>query len=305
MQEQCIQPITFCISTHNNLDYLKLAVISVREYSYYSDAPFIIYAENCTDGTNEWLIENQCKYNISCIIQSNDVLLGIGGGMNKVAELVNTEYIMFLHSDFVVSRNWDIACLKMFDKYPDKKMWVSPYQILPNIFNELKSPGKLIVDMDTFGSYYHDFNTKLFINYACKFTKLNSELEYSIPMGVSGLIKKSDWDYIGGNDNLFSPASYDDIDLFLRMTLEGFKLLTIGSSIVYHFGARGSHYPEDDFNNKSTRQHNAEINNNSKFCLKWGDLPWIHPHSGYQLTQKLIDRYKILKLLKQHNNFKL
>ena len=47
--------ITHCISTHNNLPYLKLAVQSVRTHSYWKDAPFIIHAENCTDGTNEWL----------------------------------------------------------------------------------------------------------------------------------------------------------------------------------------------------------------------------------------------------------
>ncbi len=46
--------ITHCISTYNNLPYLKLAVQSVRTHSYWNDAPFIIHAENCTDGTDEW-----------------------------------------------------------------------------------------------------------------------------------------------------------------------------------------------------------------------------------------------------------
>ena len=44
--------ITFCISTYNNLKYLEIAVKSVRKNSYYKDAPFIIHAENCTDGTD-------------------------------------------------------------------------------------------------------------------------------------------------------------------------------------------------------------------------------------------------------------
>ena len=50
--------MTFCISTLNNNNYLQLAIKSVRENSYFKDAPFVIYAENCTDGTNEWLEEN-------------------------------------------------------------------------------------------------------------------------------------------------------------------------------------------------------------------------------------------------------
>ncbi len=93
-------PLTFCISTYNNLDYLKLAVHSVRKNSFFSDAPFIIHAENCTDGTDEWLEQNSEQYNITYFVDKNEVPVGIGGGMNFCADRVETEYIMFLHSDF-------------------------------------------------------------------------------------------------------------------------------------------------------------------------------------------------------------
>jgi len=54
--------ITFTLSTFNTLNYLKLAIESVRKNSYYKHAPFVIHAENCTDGTDEWLLENKDKY---------------------------------------------------------------------------------------------------------------------------------------------------------------------------------------------------------------------------------------------------
>ena len=50
---------TFCIGTHNNIDYLKWAIHSVRQNSYYKTAPFVIHAENCSDGTNQFLEENK------------------------------------------------------------------------------------------------------------------------------------------------------------------------------------------------------------------------------------------------------
>jgi GT2 family glycosyltransferase len=100
-------PLTFCISTFNNLPYLKIAVESVRKNSFYKDAPFIIHAENCTDGTDEWLFENTKRYNLSIYIDKNEEPIGIGGGMNFCAERVETEYIMFLHSDFYVTKDWD------------------------------------------------------------------------------------------------------------------------------------------------------------------------------------------------------
>ena len=43
--------ITHCISTYNNLDYLKLAIQSVRKNAFFKDMPIIVYAENCSDGT--------------------------------------------------------------------------------------------------------------------------------------------------------------------------------------------------------------------------------------------------------------
>ena len=109
--------ITHCISTYNNLPYLKLAIQSVRTQSYWKDAPFIIHAENCTDGTNEWLEEYGEAYDLEYYIDINDKPKGIGGGMNFCAERVKTEYINFLHSDFYVSKNWDLELMKVHDKY--------------------------------------------------------------------------------------------------------------------------------------------------------------------------------------------
>ena len=63
--------ITFCISTFNNLEYLKIAIGSVRKNSYYKDAPFVVHAENCDDGTDEWLEENQQLYKLEIYIDKN------------------------------------------------------------------------------------------------------------------------------------------------------------------------------------------------------------------------------------------
>ena len=51
--------ITTCISTNNNLNYLKLAIKSVRQNAYYKDMPIIVHAENCNDGNDELLNENK------------------------------------------------------------------------------------------------------------------------------------------------------------------------------------------------------------------------------------------------------
>jgi glycosyltransferase involved in cell wall biosynthesis len=267
------QPITFCISTFNNLNYLKLAVDSVRKYSYYNNAPFIIHAENCTDGTNEWLIENQQTYDLEVYIESNNInVRGIGGGMNFCAEKVKTEFIMFLHSDFYVSKNWDMECMRLFQKYPDEKMWVFSQRIQPNIFNEESRPATIIVPKDWFGAYYYDFDKESFLEYAEEFSQMNDHT-FEWGEGVSGLIRKIDWDYVGGNDPIFSPTSWEDKDLFLRMLYENYKLIVTTKSVVWHFGARGSHRLEENDGKSDRRQIESEIKNYKNWLNKWGRPP--------------------------------
>ncbi len=270
-------PLTFCISTWNNLPYLKLAVESVRKNSYFKDAPFIIHAENCTDGTNEWLFENRDRFNLTLLVEpENEIVRGIGGGMNVCADHAETEYICFLHSDFYVTKHWDKALLDIHEKYPNEKLWVNSHRVEPNMFNNPDSrPGTLIVDKSIWGAYHDDFDSDEFEIWADQFTLQNTEYEIPKGEGVSGLIRKVNWDEIGGNDPIFAPASWDDMDLFLRMTQNGFRFVLTGASLVWHFGARGSHRLEENNGRSSERQLIAEQENIHKWLGKWGSLPII------------------------------
>jgi len=265
--------ITFCISTFNNLEYLKIAIDSVRTNSHYNDAPFIIHAENCEDGTDEWLKEHAEEYDLEYYIDKNDVPLGIGGGMNFCAERVKTEYIMFLHSDFYVTKDWDLDLLNVFEQYPDEKLWVNSHRVEPKMFPGQESRhGTVIVPQDEFGAYYHDFRKDEFERWANQFTKMN-DFQISKGEGVSGLIRKCDWDEIGGNDPLFAPASWEDMDLFLRMLQAGFRFVLPSKSLVWHFGARGSHRLEENEGKTWERQLKSEENNRRKWAEKWGSMP--------------------------------
>lgn len=266
--------ITFCISTHNNLEYLKIVVDSVRKHSYFRDSPFVIHTENCTDGTDEWLELNKQKYNLTLLIEPNNIQVrGIGGGMNICAENVNTEYIMFLHSDFYVTPNWDKSLMNVIHKYPNDRLWVNSWRVEPKMFpNSATTPGNIVVPTDTFGEYHYNFDSTFFDEWSNEFTQTN-DIEIPRGLGVSALIRKSDWDYVGGNDPIFAPTSWDDHDLFLRMKQSGFKFVTTSKSVIYHFGARGSHRLEENDNKSSQRQMEAEQRNTLKFIKKWGGIP--------------------------------
>jgi len=277
--------LTFCISTYNNLNYLKIAIDSVRKNSYYKDAPFIIHAENCDDGTNEWLKENKDKYGLEYYIDKNNTPLGIGGGMNFCAEKVKTEYIMFLHSDFYVTKNWDKSLLDLFEKYPNDKLWVNSWRVEPNMFNIKTTPGNIVVPKNAFGEYYYNFDSGSFDTYCQEFISSNN-IEIPKGLGVSALIRKKDWDFIGGNDPIFAPTSWDDMDLFLRMENNKFKFITTAKSLIYHFGARGSHRLEENNNQTSERQKSTEHKNIKKFIKKWGGFPYFDDYGQIKGIKK-------------------
>ena len=57
------------------------------------------------------------------------------------------------------------------------------------------------------------------------------------------------------------------------MLNKGFKFVLTSKSLVFHFGARGSHRLEENNNKSSDRQKNAEQANAQKFINKWKGLP--------------------------------
>ncbi len=270
--------MTFCVSTYNSLPFLKLAVKSIRKNSYYSESPFIVFADGCNDGTDEWLRKNEEKYNLTLLIEPRSEHSSNGYGMNKVAELVETEYINFIHADMYVAPNWDLKLLEEIEKYSDdERVLISSYRFQPNLFqggNEPDRPGTIMVNPEEFGDNTDTFNVELFESESKEFQERHKLINFPKAEGCSFIIKKRDWDYVGGNDLRFKPNGFEDMDLFLRMREEGYKYKVIGSSVVYHFAGRGG----NGFFGKGTEKRNesnenGERKSSTEFYKKWGGLP--------------------------------
>ena len=270
--------ITTCISSNNNLEYLKLAIKSVRQNAYYKDQPIIVHAENCNDGTDEWLKENKEKHNLEIYIDHNNNPKGIGGGMDFCVNKSKTEFINIIHADMWVAPNQDLELLKLYDNIDENtRLIASSFRIQPKIFPNDPNyrPGTVFVPIDEFGAYHNDFDSSYFDKWATEFSQ-NNNVDVRKGGGAGFFCRKKDYEWIGGNDPLFAPASYEDMDLFIRMQLEGYEFKMTCKSVLWHFSARGSHFRDeakDNFSSKSKRQMLAEHNNAQKFVNKWGKLP--------------------------------
>jgi GT2 family glycosyltransferase len=270
--------ITTCISSNNNLEYLKLAIKSVRQNAYFKDMPIVVHAENCNDGTDIWLKNKMHKYKLDVYIDHNNQPKGIGGGMNFCVDKAKTEFVNIIHSDMWIAPNQDIELLKLYDGLDkDVKLIASSFRIQPKIFQADPDyrPGTVFVPIDEFGAYHDNFDKHYFDKWVTEFSRDN-ELTVRKGGGAGFFCRKRDYVYIGGNDSLFAPASWEDKDLFIRMQLEGYEFKMTSKSVVWHFSARGSHFRDeakDNFNSKSQRQQKAEQVNIQKWIKKWGSLP--------------------------------
>jgi len=286
--------ITTTISTNNNLEYLKLALKSIRQNAHYNYMPIIVHAENCDDGTDEWLKLNE--YNVEYHIDHNDNPKGIGGGMNFCVDKVKTEFVNIIHSDMWCAPNQDSELLKLYDD-TDKRLIASAFRIQPRIFPNDPDyrPGTVFHPMEEFGAFCYEFDSDYFDRWAVEFSKEN-DIRVRKAGGAGFFCRVEDYKWIGGNDPLFAPASWEDKDLFVRMQLEGFEFVMTTKSILWHFSARGSHFRDeakDDLTKKSMRQQKSERDNIQKWIKKWGRLPeedketFVKPIYGTNVNTRL------------------
>ena len=269
--------ITTCISSYNNLNYLKLAVKSVRQNAYFNDMPINIHAENCTDGTNEWLEENKEKLNLTPIIESNKVPRGIGGGMDICVANAETEYVNIIHADMWIAPNQDLELLRLYTDHnydPKTRLIASSFRIQPKIFpnDPWYRPGTVFVAPDEFGEFHHNFDHKYFDEWATQFSAQNDATVRKAG-GAGFFCRKADYEWIGGNDDRFAPAYWEDHDLFIRMQLEGYEFKMITKSVQWHFSSRASRFPDDNIKQRPDRLAKIEQESTRQFIEKWGRLP--------------------------------
>ena len=272
--------ITSVIPTYNNLPFLKLTVQSIRQNCYYNDMPIFIFAENCTDGTNEWLAKSADKLKLQYYIETDNVeQRGIGGGIDLCVSQVKTEFVNILHSDFWLAPNQDIELLKLYDDVkPSERLIASSFRIQPNIFpnDPPYRPGTVFVDFDEFGAHDDEFESEYFDRWATEFSKDN-DIHVRKAGGAGYFCRVEDHIHIGCNDPRFEPMYWEDKDLFMRMQMEDYKFIMTSKSVIWHFTSRTSRFPDGtkELDNNKRPPHLVEWERRAtqRFIEKWGRLP--------------------------------
>jgi GT2 family glycosyltransferase len=259
---------SWLINTFRSLPYLKLAVESIRENAFYKKQPILVYVEN-DEETAEWL---KHQGDITSIVEYNQVPKGIGGGVNEAIKQVKTEYFSLIHSDFYISRHYDKPLLDLVSS-TEKPLVACAWRLEPNIFNNEDRVGTMFAPVNGgFGVYHHDFLKEEFLYWADHFVQSPNPSGFRKVEGVSYMMRTK---YFMKNSDAWRPTSYEDHDQSVRMQLEGYDFVVTSKALVWHFGARSSHFlgQHDKIVGTSDRQKQGEARNYQKWLKIWNESP--------------------------------
>lgn len=174
---------------------------------------------------------------------------------NEAAKCARGEYILFLNNDTQVQKGWLKALLDLMEQNKDAGM-VGAKLLYPQGF--LQEAGGILWKDGSAWNYGHMENPN-----KSEFCYVK-EADYI--SGAAIMIRTSLWKEIGGFDERYAPAYYEDTDLAFEVRKHGYKVMFQPASLVVHF--EGISNGTDIASGLKTYQ----VVNQQKFFDKWKDV---------------------------------
>ena len=159
----------------------------------------------------------------------NETNLGFLKTCNKAASIARGKFLLFLNNDTVLLPGWLDSLVDVFEKFPRSGL-VGSKLLYPD--GRLQEAG---------GAVWQDgagANLGRYGDPASPVYNYLREVDYC--SGACILIPRSIWDALGGFDELYSPAYYEDTDLAFRIRAAGYKVFYQPKSQVIHFEGTSS-----------------------------------------------------------------
>lgn len=241
--------VTIIIPVYNQFIYTYNCLKAILENS--GDVPYeIIIADDASDDLTTRLLD--ITENIS--ILRNDKNQMFLKNCNNAAKYANGKYILFLNNDTQVQKDWLAPLIGLIESN-DLIGMVGSKLIYPD--GTLQEAGGIVWGDGHAWNYGNGQNANE--------PQFNYVKEVDYISGASIMIRASLWKEIGGFDERFAPAYYEDTDLAFEVRKRGFRLMYQPLSVVVHFEGK-SNGTDIDVGIKRYQVENAE-----KFIDKWKD----------------------------------
>ena len=258
--------VSIIIPVYNNFRYTFKCIKSIVKENM--NIPYeIIIADDMSNDLTKYIN----YFFVNVYINKNEKKHGFVMNCNMAANLAKGKYIAFLNNDVQVKKGWLSNLVKLIES-SEKIGMVGSKLIYPN--GTLQEAGGIIWRDGSGYNYGKGKDSEM--------AEYNYVKEVDYISGASILIRKCIWDEIGGFDERFSPAYYEDTDLGFEVRKHGYKVMYQPMSVVIHL--------EGISNGKDLHSglKKFQIKNQKKFIEKWKEE--LKNHSTIQNLFKARDR---------------
>lgn len=272
--------VSIIIPVFNQFEYTYQCLKSIKENTLQVTYEIIIADDVSTDKTGKL---SKLVQNITIVRNSTN--LGFLKNCNYAATKARGQYLLFLNNDTTVTTGWLKPLVNLMEK--DETIGITGSKLIyPNgILQE--AGGVIWGNGDGWNYGRNDISDKPEYNYV-------KEVDYI--SGAAMMIRSDLWTKIGGFDERFAPAYYEDTDLAFEVRKAGYKVVFQPQSVVIHY--EGMSNGTDTENGIKKYQ----VENKEKFKEKWAkelndqcDNPnglfLARDRSNYKKIALFIDRY--------------
>ncbi|MCT7433168.1 glycosyltransferase [Aliarcobacter cryaerophilus] len=241
--------VSIIIPVYNQFDFTYKCLKSILRNTQNIDYEIIIADDVSSDETIN--INNYVK-NIQVV--RNERNLGFLLNCNNAVKFAKGKYIHLLNNDTQVQAEWLSSLIKLIES-DDKIGMVGSKLVYPD-GRQQEAGGIIWNDASGWNFGRLDDPTKPEYNYV-------KEVDYI--SGASILLSKKLWDEIGGFDERYIPAYFEDSDLAFEIRKHGYKVMFQPKSVVVHFEGISN---GTDLGSGIKKY---QVLNKEKFIEKWKD----------------------------------
>ena len=239
--------VSIVIPVYNQFDYTYKCVASILKTVRGIPYEIIIGDDLSTDKT-----KNIQKYFPNVLVSKNPNDHGFLMNCNRASRLAKGKYILFLNNDTQVQENWLSSLVELIERDPKIGM-VGSKLVYPN--GTLQEAGGVIWSDASGWNYGRNQNSEM--------PEYNYVKEVDYISGASIMIRASLWNEIGGFDERYKPAYFEDSDLAFEVRKHGYKVMYQPASVVVHFEG------VSNGTDLSRRMKKYQVENKEKFVSKW------------------------------------
>ena len=239
--------VSIIIPVYNQFSYTYRAIRSIIEFTEDIKHEVIIADDNSTDETKD--IQ---KYIKNITVSRNKKNLGFLLNCKNASKKARGKYILFLNNDTCVQPMWLDHLVHTIES--DKSIgMVGSKLVYPD--GRLQEAGGIIWNDASGWNYGRLSNPEA--------SEYNYVKDVDYISGASIMISKKLWDKIGGFDERYVPAYFEDSDLAFEVRKAGYRVVYQPLSVVVHFEgiSHGTNV------NQGIKAY--QVKNKEKFVAKW------------------------------------